>query len=280
MNHRRPHPGFTLIELLVVVAIIALLMGILLPTLGQVRRIAQRAVCAVSAKGLVQANAFYAADHGDHYVLAAEDMLTDLGDGHGGRYRWHGSREAADEAFNPGRGPLREYVGAKQRICATFTHMEDQFGGEQFERGAGGYGYNANYIGGRYDLYDATNWTSPHFGEPYKVSARTMDVTRPATTVMFADAAMVQAEGTAVRYIEYSFSEPPFHVQPGSTLGRTWPSTHFRHLGQANVGWADGHVSAEEMTNSAAEYGVPKSQVEAHHIGWFGPDSNELFDLE
>ena len=77
MNHRRPHPGFTLIELLVVVAIIALLMGILLPTLGQVRRIAQRAVCAVSAKGLVQANAFYAADHGDHYVLAAEDMLTD-----------------------------------------------------------------------------------------------------------------------------------------------------------------------------------------------------------
>ncbi len=47
---KRSRPAFTLIELLVVVGILALLVGILLPPLGAVRRSAKRLVCAVNMR--------------------------------------------------------------------------------------------------------------------------------------------------------------------------------------------------------------------------------------
>jgi prepilin-type N-terminal cleavage/methylation domain-containing protein/prepilin-type processing-associated H-X9-DG protein len=59
--------AFTLIELLVVVSIIALLIGILLPSLGSARLSAKVTACQANSRSMAQANLSYAPDH-DGYL--------------------------------------------------------------------------------------------------------------------------------------------------------------------------------------------------------------------
>jgi prepilin-type processing-associated H-X9-DG protein len=61
------------------------------------------------------------------------------------------------------------------------------------------------------------------------------------------------------------------------------PTIHFRHDGIANVAWCDGHVSGERMsftTDYQTHSRISAEEADEMGVGWFGPDSNELFDLE
>ncbi len=74
--------GFTLIELLVVISIIALLISLLLPALGQARAAAQATQCLAQISQLNTSHLTYAPDHGGELPGANEFLSVDMAIGY------------------------------------------------------------------------------------------------------------------------------------------------------------------------------------------------------
>src|SRR5271154_5271246 len=72
-SHRHRKNAFTLIELLVVVAIIALLVAILLPSLGKARENARVTVCGTHLRQIAAANLMYADQNNGTLITAGID---------------------------------------------------------------------------------------------------------------------------------------------------------------------------------------------------------------
>jgi prepilin-type N-terminal cleavage/methylation domain-containing protein/prepilin-type processing-associated H-X9-DG protein len=270
---KRRRGGFTLIELLVSISIIALLLGLLLPALGSARETGRGAVCLSNVRQLVLANSAYAQDNNGYYVPASPDVFS------ANLMRWHGVRESAtsgtqdQRTFEPGRGPLAVYFGhnGQVRFCPTFEGLIDH-DAPRFEAGAGGYGYNQSFLGGRRDRFGTNEKSALH-------TACTDEITTPTETVMFTDAAFNKIVDGAAKLIDYSFAETPWVVQfPGvEPTMHSAPSIHFRHAGSTHAAWADGHVGGETMDFTHPQF---EDFYRDLGFGWFGPESNDLFDLE
>ncbi|MCH8203616.1 MAG: prepilin-type N-terminal cleavage/methylation domain-containing protein [Candidatus Hydrogenedentes bacterium] len=263
-----PRGGFTLTELLVVIAIIGVLATLLLPALSRSRQQARSMQCVNNLRQIYLANAMFAAEHDGHYVAAAED-IDKAG---GGLTRWHGARTSFDADFDPMMGPLAEYLpDARVKECPVFFEFRER--GEvrnAFESGTGGYGYSRSYIGGR-------DYLLP-FPQSLRKGTRDVRIQHPATTIMFADAALPQ-DGYIIEYgfIEAPHFPTPEHPKGDLAYGFAAPSIHFRHYGRANVLWADGHVTSEkwEWSPDRNIYGAVNR---AYSVGWFGPKNNYFFD--
>ena len=247
--------GFTLIELLVVVAIIALLVSILVPSLNQAKELARRTVCKTSIRLLQLGNEVYQEDHAGLYAPGAANFLAN-------RDRWFGRRPAGTGPFESDNGPLSAYLpGRKVRQCPSFRDFLTGF-----EAGCGGYGYNNNFVG--------SNRLPPNYTLKTDLAGNSAArFAKPAYTVAFTDAAFVNGG-----YIEYSFCESPkwpdFPAAPR-------PSIHFRHSRLANAAWLDGHVSEESLSfSNDVLTGFYQGSPIDYHVGWFGPQTNELFDCE
>lgn len=255
----RRNAAFSLVELLVVMGIVALLVAILLPVLARARESAQAAVCASNVRQLHMASIGYASENRGYWPPAHFNYTTVATNLH----RWHGTRASMNDPFDMSGSPLKAFLQTgKVKQCPSFEPAK-----AGFEASAGGYGYNNQYLGSSIAV---------DVGQPFADNhpAKLTQIRKPAETIAFTDAAFGDPA-----LIEYSFVEPPIAITQWGSFDNS-PSIHFRHHGNANICWADGHVTLEAMTWTRPEpnyYGTDNVMLK---LGFIGPRDNTWFDRD
>jgi len=233
MQLRPARPAFTLIEVLVVTAIIALLIGILMPTLAQARHVARSTACKASIRQLGTGMNMYL----DQYrSYPAHQWILNKPEGQL-RIRW----------FN---AMARLVSGYKVQSCPTVPDWEVGRNNS--------YGYNYKYLGSGRD--NAISPTAPLERFPVK------SLRAPSDTIAFGDTDGTGWERPYMRgevkdqymignhgytldptyvpvYSEETFSDGVRERYAWKDF-RTYIST--RHMGGSNLCFADG--SANSLT--------------------------------
>ena len=219
--------AFTLIELLVVVTIIAVLMAILLPSVGRARAQAQSTKCKANVRSLLRCDSLYQADNNDVVMPVSGASASPLG-----KY-W----STTPNAFNNGDvGYILPYLsvlsateyGGTVLACPLMVNNPTYAVAPSF---ALGYGLNSD---GAFNM-------AP--GVPPSPSVKLANISDPTDSAAFADtgyAANTTTMSTTFVFYFTSFTGSPFNQEGAFYAGHSG--------GTGNVGWYDGHVSAEHPT--------------------------------
>ena len=85
-THRPVRHGFTLMEVLIVLAILAVIIGLVVPNLMRSKGVADNNAARVQVKAVEDALEMYALDHDGEYPPAISTLMTNPG----GDTKWHG----------------------------------------------------------------------------------------------------------------------------------------------------------------------------------------------
>ncbi len=273
--------AFTLIELLVVISIIAVLMGVLLPSLNMARKFGRRAVCMANVRRLSVSMRLYLDTNDGKFMpdrLRKRTEFITVGPYKRYRPRWiwylnegmgfviNPYKYDTEDEFNKALTMDNDYY-----MCPSLKHYEYA---RSIRNGA--YGYNFQYLGNTRPNPAGTGCAN------YPVNS--LNIKRPASTVVFCD-----SRGSDIPHGQHAYLvDPPKmavsrgarHFSPKSpSVGPLkYSPADARHSGKVNVAFLDGH--AEAMTYEQLGYEVDpdtKRPVEKALSDLGGPGVNTLW---
>lgn len=235
--------AFTLVELLVVVAIIALLLAILVPSLNKARELAYRIVCGANIKNIAIASNTYASSQDGYYVPA----------GHVGYDQpakvWGNYDYDYGDRFWIQNKAFRSYINIDSYHVSSndwflpkdFLCPSDRISKQRTETmGRQSYAYNNS---------DWRPWTQPYKIVGYKAST----VRKPAETINFIDSITFDVDFNGAHYVggwdrikELLPSTSSWPAPCDPTIGTAF----YRHNEGANIGFYDGHAQWMHKTEA------------------------------
>jgi prepilin-type processing-associated H-X9-DG protein/prepilin-type N-terminal cleavage/methylation domain-containing protein len=240
-------PAFTLVELLVVISIIAMLLAVLMPALGNARGMAKRAQCGSNLKQLTLAWFMYSDDN-NGTVMPGKDYNPVSGHLEWQYRFWTGAWEPDSSLPEQGRlvpeaGFLWNYAkGAELRACPGFLDRRRSMIIDDHHQL--GYGYNFRYLSpqddGKTGSVYITHWT------------KLVNIPSPTGKMAFADCSR-NKKNLSLGYPE---EETPF-VNPPRAQYPSFQGRHNKTTG--NIAWVDGHVSNMRPAVLLAVYNINKS---------------------
>ncbi|MEM7756394.1 MAG: prepilin-type N-terminal cleavage/methylation domain-containing protein [Planctomycetota bacterium] len=233
--------AFTLIELLVSIAIIALLIGIMLPALGAVRTAGNATVCLSNTRQLITAWTGYTLDYNDRAMPLAYFELQDVGTGD--NIFWFGSDGRTTGTIDHAAGFLAPYLSSGLGDSSVYECPEQPWGTYTPQTGLDAftttYGYNGYFLSPPKTPGWGGSW-GPIGGKPWQ---RVSDLVRPDALAVFADTLL--PVGPAGFGRSTALLDPPrLYDGTDNWYENLAPTTSFRHAGRASMARADGSVSA------------------------------------
>ncbi len=246
-HKRRPPKGFTLVELLVVISIIAVLLGILMPALGSVRRQAKSIVCMSNIRQLSLAFVIYTDDYNGYAMPSV---------GSSGVY-WWGKKivSGVNAGIDHKQGFVWPYLKSELSASSVYQCPSQAFGSYNLQGKppnqpddpkwiTSTYGYNGYYLSP-----PQSGWYGIR-NQPWKKIA---NIKQPATVLAFADTLIdMDCTGKNPILINNFSIDPPYIYNSGKWNKNISPTTCFRHNEKTNVVFVDGHCKA--MDTEGAKY--------------------------
>jgi prepilin-type N-terminal cleavage/methylation domain-containing protein/prepilin-type processing-associated H-X9-DG protein len=211
--------GFTLIELLVVVAIIALLLGILMPVLGRVREQARAIGCRSNLNQYGIGMRMYLDDN-DNFFPETSKWMSSTSSG------WVKEGEIPD-------GQLWPYIKALDcHMCPRFA---------QLKKGTNWEDTKVSYVLNSYVGRQGSIWSS-WLGSKVTGVSKESEVHRAAEVITFTEENTWTIEG----YSNYPFNDVHFTVGNATRQIDNYATFHNApgdiNQGSANMAFVDGHV--------------------------------------